>query len=131
MRFAILSVGMLLLFVLNLFIGSVDIPFADVLDILTGGGDPGGSIRFIVLGSRLPQVITALLAGSRTCRLRIDASDSLSQSSCRPFDIGHNLRRESESRWSCFCLAGQSLPEIIHGTVMPQLLPARSLEASR
>lgn len=64
MRFAILSVGMLLLFVLNLFIGSVDIPFADVLDILTGGGDPGGSIRFIVLGSRLPQVITALLAGA-------------------------------------------------------------------
>lgn len=64
MRFAFLSVGMLLLFVLNLFIGSVDIPFADVLDILTGGGTPGGSIRFIVLGSRLPQVITALLAGA-------------------------------------------------------------------
>lgn len=63
-RFVVLIVGIAVLFVLNLFIGSVSIPCADVWMALTGNGDPGSTTSFIVLGSRLPQALTALLAGA-------------------------------------------------------------------
>lgn len=53
-----------LLFAANLFIGSVKIPFGAVLDILTGGTGQKASWTSIVLQSRLPQAITALLAGA-------------------------------------------------------------------
>ena len=52
------------LFVLNLLAGSVRIPAADVLQVLLGhteGVKP--SWRYIVIESRLPQAITALLCG--------------------------------------------------------------------
>lgn len=52
------------LFALNLFGGSVAIPFADVLDILTGGEGQKASWYFIIMESRLPQAITALLCGA-------------------------------------------------------------------
>lgn len=64
MRFVILIVGIAVLFVLNLFIGSVNIPCADVWMVLSGNADPASTTSFIVLGSRLPQAITALLAGA-------------------------------------------------------------------
>ena len=54
----------LLLFAANLFWGSVDIPFAEVAAILTGGGSDRPSWSFIVLESRLPQALTALLVGA-------------------------------------------------------------------
>ncbi len=60
-----LAVLMCLLFVLNLVKGSIDIPVADVLRILTGdteGVKP--SWLFIVLESRLPQALTAMLCGA-------------------------------------------------------------------
>ncbi|MBD5370220.1 MAG: iron ABC transporter permease [Bacteroides sp.] len=49
---------------LNLYLGSVSIPFDEVNDILFHGGDPEGPLRFIVVHSRLPQAVTGLLAGS-------------------------------------------------------------------
>lgn len=52
-----------LLFVANLAYGSIDIPFGDVLDILTGDNTSKPVWRFIVLESRLPQAITALFSG--------------------------------------------------------------------
>lgn len=64
MRFVILTILLALLFVLNLFIGSVAIPPSEVLDILFTGADPEGPMRFIVIGSRLPQAVTAVLAGA-------------------------------------------------------------------
>lgn len=64
MRFVILTILLALLFVLNLFIGSVAIPPSEVLDILFTGADPDGPMRFIVIGSRLPQAVTAVLAGA-------------------------------------------------------------------
>lgn len=64
MRFILISILLGVLFLLNLFIGSVDIAPKEVIDILFFGGDPDGPIRFIVLGSRMPQAITALLAGA-------------------------------------------------------------------
>ncbi len=64
MRFVILTVSLVILFFLNLFVGSVDIPPAEVMDILFGKGESEGPYRFIVIGSRLPQAVTAILAGA-------------------------------------------------------------------
>lgn len=63
-KFIVTGVLTLLLFVLNLYIGSVDIPASMVTDILFDGADPDGPLRFIIIGSRLPQAVTALLAGA-------------------------------------------------------------------
>ncbi|MBD5204013.1 MAG: iron ABC transporter permease [Bacteroidales bacterium] len=63
-RFAVTLLLTGVLFVLNIYIGSVDIPIETVNDILFRGGDAEGPLRFIVIGSRLPQAITALLAGA-------------------------------------------------------------------
>ena len=59
--FALLS--LLLLFVANLSYGSVSIPFSDVLSIITGG-ESEFKWSEIVLELRLPQALTAVLAGS-------------------------------------------------------------------
>ena len=61
---ALLVLLIAVLFALNLFGGSIDIPAADVLDILTGGEGQKASWHYIVLESRLPQAITALLCGA-------------------------------------------------------------------
>ena len=53
----------LLLFVANIFFGSVDIPFADVFDILTGSEPQHESWRLILVQSRLPQAVVALFGG--------------------------------------------------------------------
>jgi iron complex transport system permease protein len=50
------------LVVLDLALGDFDVPFADVVRTLLGGGDPGQ--RFIVVELRLPQTTVALLAGA-------------------------------------------------------------------
>jgi iron complex transport system permease protein len=58
-----LTVVMLLLFALNLMMGSIRIPVGDVVGILTGDETVKASWRYIVLESRLPQAITAILCG--------------------------------------------------------------------
>ena len=58
-----LTVVMLLLFALNLMMGSIRIPVGDVVGILTGDETVKTSWRYIVLESRLPQAITAILCG--------------------------------------------------------------------
>lgn len=58
-----LGVAIVLLFALNLVIGSVKIPIGDVMAILSGRGDGNESWRFIIIESRLPQAITATLCG--------------------------------------------------------------------
>ena len=60
----LLALIMLLLIAVNILVGSVHIPASDVLSILTG--DTEGirpSWQYIILQSRLPQAITATLAG--------------------------------------------------------------------
>ena len=52
-----------MLFLLNIIVGSVTIPVSDVLAILMGADNPKPSWQYIVLESRLPQAVTALLAG--------------------------------------------------------------------
>ena len=52
------------LFILNLFLGSVAIPVRDVVNILLGDENSKASWQFIILQSRLPQAITATLCGA-------------------------------------------------------------------
>ena len=58
-----LSLLIIVLFVLNLVMGSVNIPVGDVFSILMGDRSLKPSWQFIVLESRLPQAITATLCG--------------------------------------------------------------------
>ena len=59
-----LAVSILFLFGLNLITGSVQIPFADVLDILCGRFTGKESWEYIILENRLPQSLTAILCGA-------------------------------------------------------------------
>lgn len=54
---------LLLLFFANIFWGSVNIPFTAVADILAGGDGGNEGWRLIVVEMRMPQAVTALLAG--------------------------------------------------------------------
>ena len=58
-----LGVVIIVLFALNLLMGSIKIPASDVLSILLGDETQKASWRFIILESRLPQAITAILCG--------------------------------------------------------------------
>ncbi len=57
-----MGIVIFVLFALNIFVGSVSIPVADTLRILLGD-EVKPSWQYIILESRLPQAITALLAG--------------------------------------------------------------------
>lgn len=59
-----LSFCICLLLMLNLLVGSVSIPTHDVLAILSGQDVGKPSWQFIILQSRLPQALTALLCGA-------------------------------------------------------------------
>lgn len=60
----LLAVAVVLLFVANLLIGSVEIPFRTVVDILFGRAVEDTALQYIILESRLPQALTALLSGA-------------------------------------------------------------------
>ena len=59
---AIILLG-IVLFMTNLFVGSVRIPFKDILNVLLKANEDN-TLNTIILNYRLPQAITALLAGS-------------------------------------------------------------------
>lgn len=58
------ALALLLLFAANLLFGSLDIPYGEVLSILTGGECGRDVWRVVVLETRLPQALTALLTGA-------------------------------------------------------------------
>ena len=63
-RYCILiTVLITFLFALNLIVGSVKIPLADVVSILMGKASVKESWRYIIMESRLPQALTAMLTG--------------------------------------------------------------------
>ena len=64
-RFTILMLLLIaVLFAINLVVGAVDIPLKEVANILMGGKSEHASWEFIVMQSRLPQGITAMLCGA-------------------------------------------------------------------
>ena len=62
--YAGLSLAVVALFLLGLFYGDVSIPLRDVVKILLGSYDGKEAWLHIVLESRLPQAVTALLVGA-------------------------------------------------------------------
>lgn len=58
-----MGVLIVLLFIVNLLVGSVSIPAGEVFRILSGGEAGKASWSFILWESRLPQALTALLCG--------------------------------------------------------------------
>ena len=63
-HFIILSVLLVVLWFLNISLGSVSIPFEDVFKSLTGGNASKDTWQTIILNFRLPKAITAILVGS-------------------------------------------------------------------
>ena len=64
LAYALAVLVLIMLFAGNLFYGSIDIPGREVLSVLTGGGVQRDVWRVVVLETRLPQALTALLAGA-------------------------------------------------------------------
>ena len=64
MKTAALILLLLVLFVANILVGSVSIPLSETLRIVTGQGSANAAWEYIILQSRLPQAITATLAGA-------------------------------------------------------------------
>lgn len=65
LRYSILLILIIvLLFILNLFVGAINIPSYAVLDVLMGNDIEKLAWKHIIIDSRLPQAITALLTGS-------------------------------------------------------------------
>lgn len=60
----VLAAAILPLFALNLAYGSVNIPLPDIVDILAGKHSGNTAWEYIVLNTRLPQAVTAMLCGS-------------------------------------------------------------------
>ncbi len=59
-----MALMLLPLFALNLIFGAVDIPLNEVISIICGNGSSHESWNYIILQTRLPQAITAVLCGS-------------------------------------------------------------------
>lgn len=64
MKFFLLILSIVILGIANLFAGSVSIPPHEVISILTGNSSSVPTYEFIILNSRLPQAITAIIAGA-------------------------------------------------------------------
>jgi len=60
----LLAAGIIVLFAMNLIVGSVRIPLADVCDILFDKFDGKESWKYIIMENRLPQALTAMLCGA-------------------------------------------------------------------
>ena len=59
----VMTVLLIALFLCNVFCGSVDIPCEETFNILCGGEASKESWKYIILESRMPQAVTALLCG--------------------------------------------------------------------
>lgn len=60
----LLVAGIIMLFAINLIVGSVRIPLADVCDILFDKFEGKESWKYIIMENRLPQALTAMLCGA-------------------------------------------------------------------
>ena len=61
--YVILIAVLLAVFFADLLIGSVKIPFGDILSLLTGGQSSSGEYDIILFSIRIPRALTALFAG--------------------------------------------------------------------
>ena len=61
--FTSLIIGLAILFLVNISLGSVSIPIKDIFNSLTGGNCSKETWQYIILNYRLPKAITAILVG--------------------------------------------------------------------
>lgn len=61
--FFLLGLGLIVLFFVNISLGSIRIPFQDVYTSLTGGQASKSTWEYIIINYRLPKAITAVLVG--------------------------------------------------------------------
>ena len=87
-KIGVLAISIVVLFVLNLIIGSVDIPAGEVFSILLGGEGSKASWAFIVMESRLPQAVTAMLCGASLAASGLMLQTSFRNSLAGPSILG-------------------------------------------
>lgn len=63
LHFIILFAALLVAFFLNISLGSVAIPFSEIISVFTGNGAEKETWKYILLEYRLPKTITAMIAG--------------------------------------------------------------------
>ncbi|PWA09556.1 iron ABC transporter permease [Flavobacterium laiguense] len=61
--FSLLFTGLIVLFFVNISLGSITIPFKEVYTSLTGGQSSKSTWEYIIINYRLPKAITAVLVG--------------------------------------------------------------------
>lgn len=61
--FSLLGLGLIILFFLNISLGSITIPFKEIYTSLTGGQASKSTWEYIIINYRLPKAITAALVG--------------------------------------------------------------------
>ena len=62
--FVVLGLGLVLMFLVSICLGSVNIPLKDVYASLTGGQASKSTWEYIIINYRLPKAITAVLVGT-------------------------------------------------------------------
>ena len=109
----------IVLFITNLFYGSVDIPAHAVWEILTGREAERESWNYIIMQSRLPNAITALLCGGSLAvsglMLQTAFNNPLAGPSILGISSGANLGVAAVMLWSGGSIAvyGSSLPHFM------------------
>ena len=61
--FVVITLAIIALFVINIIYGAVKIPINSIIDIFSGNDDVNESWKYILLQTRLPQALTAILCG--------------------------------------------------------------------
>lgn len=61
--FVVMTLAIIALFVINIIYGAVKIPINSIIDIFSGNDDVNESWKYIILQTRLPQALTAILCG--------------------------------------------------------------------
>jgi iron complex transport system permease protein len=61
--FSLLFLGLIVLFFVNISLGSITIPFKEIYTSLTGGQSSKSTWEYIIINYRLPKAITAVLVG--------------------------------------------------------------------
>ncbi len=115
MKFVILSISLVALFFANLFVGSVDIPPAQVVDILFNNGDPDDWVAIYRSGKPFAAGNYRSSCRRGADRVRTYAPDRFQQSSCRSFHTRHYIGVKSRSRVCDSFSEGQFLPQVILG----------------
>lgn len=61
--FVVITLAIIALFVINIIYGAVKIPINSIIDIFSGNDEVNESWEYIILQTRLPQALTAILCG--------------------------------------------------------------------